>query len=408
MQSCSLASVPPSKHLARSLEEPAQHAPADWQPFPFYQFILKLAGRCNLKCDYCYMFEMDESWRKQPKTMSIETIGVAARRIADHVDDHHLKNVQIVLHGGEPLLAGLNFIDTAVTILRATIGAAIDVRVQTNGTLMSNSMIDVLAQHNVRVGVSLDGNQQANDLHRRYANGHGSYSVVARSMHRLRARAPHLLAGILCTIDLRNDPVQTYEALQQFEPPLVDFLLPHGNWSSPPPGRDPRMSDTPYGIWLATLFDHWYSITPRRCDVRMFSEIIHAMLGGQATVETLGLAPVSLIVINSDGTLEQVDTLRSAYTGAIDTGFNVYTHDLNIAGSHPAIVARQRGRDGLSATCQNCALHMICGGGLYAHRYRAETGFMNPSVFCRDLSYLIRHIHNRVSNDVARLQTGTI
>jgi uncharacterized protein len=402
------ASVPPSKPAAHSLAGLPSSPPFDWQPIPFHQFILKVASRCNLKCDYCYMFEMaDDSWRAQPKVMSMATVAATAHRIADHVKDHHLSNVQVILHGGEPLLPGPDYIDAVASALRATISATVDLRVQTNGTLMSNSMLDILSRHNVRIGVSLDGDQQANDLHRRYANGGGSYDTVASSLRRLLARAPHLLAGILCTIDLRNDPVGTYEALQEFEPPLVDFLLPHGNWTSPPPGRDPLAADAPYGIWLAEVFDHWYAISPQRCQVRMFSEIIHMLLGGQGTVETVGLAPVSLIVIDSDGALEQVDMLRSTYRGAIGTGLSVHTHDFNAATMHPAIIARQRGRHGLSATCRSCALHMVCGGGLYAHRYRSETGFMNPSVFCRDLSYLIQHIHRRVSDDVTRLSAGT-
>ncbi len=408
-KSCLLASVPPSKPAAHSPATLPSNPPPGWRPLPFHQFILKVASRCNLKCDYCYMFELaDDSWRAQPKVMSMATVAATARRIADHAEDHHLSNVQIILHGGEPLLPGPEYIDAVASALRAAIGATVDLRVQTNGTLMSNSMLDVLSRHNVRIGVSLDGNQQANDLHRRHASGRGSYDTVTSSLRRLLARAPHLLAGILCTIDLRNDPVGTYEALQEFEPPLVDFLLPHGNWTSPPPGRNPLTADAPYGTWLASVFDHWYAISPQRCQVRMFSEIIHMMLGGQSTVETVGLAPVSLIVIDSDGALEQVDTLRSAYMGAIDTGLSVHAHDFNAASKHPAIIARQQGRNGLSATCKSCAPHMVCGGGLYAHRYRSDSGFMNPSVFCPDLSYLIRHIHRRVSNDVAWLSTGAI
>lgn len=407
-KSCLPASVQPSK-AAHSPAGTSSNPSSGWRHYPFRQFILKVASRCNLKCDYCYMFEMaDDSWRTQPKTMSMATVAATARRIADHAEDHHLSNVQVILHGGEPLLPGPDYIDSVASLLRSTIGATVDLRVQTNGTLMSNSMLEILSRHNVRIGFSLDGDQQANDRHRRYASGRGSYDAVASSLRRLLTRAPHLLAGILCTIDLRNDPVETYEALQEFEPPLVDFLLPHGNWTSPPPGRDPLTADAPYGIWLAEVFDHWYTISPRRCQVRMFSEIIHMLLGGQGAVETVGLAPVSLIVIDSDGALEQVDTLRSTYMGAIDTGLSVHTHDFNAALMHPAILARQRGRDGLSATCKSCAIHMVCGGGLYAHRYRFDTGFMNPSVFCQDLSYLIRHIHRRVSNDVARLSAGAI
>lgn len=350
------------------------------------------------------MYEMaDDSWRDQPRIMSAETIAVTARRIADHVRDHQLPEIQIILHGGEPLLTGPGYIDAAARTLRSTIGANVDLRVQTNGTLMSDSMLDVLRQHDIRIGVSLDGDQQANDEHRRYANGQGSHDQVADSLRKIRARAPHLLTGILCTVDLHHDPVASYEALQEFQPPLIDFLLPHGNWTSPPPGRDPSGTDAPYGRWLATVFDHWYSLSPPGVRVRMFSEIIHAMLGGQAAVETVGLAPVRLIVVDADGTLEQVDTLRSAYAGAAGTGLSVHTHDLDTAARHPAIVARQRGRDGLSETCRACALHPVCGGGLYVHRYRLGSGFMNPSVYCPDLAFLIRHIHRRVSEDVASM-----
>lgn len=354
------------------------------------------------------MYEMaDDSWRMQPRTMSAETISVTARRINDHVEDHQLSDIQIILHGGEPLLAGPDYIDAAAAELRGAIGANVDLRVQTNGTLISDPMLEVLSRHDIRVGVSLDGDQRANDEHRRHASGRGSYDEVARSLHMLRARAPHLLAGILCTIDLRNDPVGTYKALQEFQPPLIDFLLPHGNWTNPPPGRDPSGTDAPYGRWMAELFDHWYSLSPPSGRVRMFSEIIHSMLGGQATVETVGLAPVRLIVVSADGTLEQVDTLRSAYAGAAGTGLTVHTHDLDTAARHPAIVARQRGRDGLSVTCRACALHPVCGGGLYAHRYRAGAGFMNPSVYCQDLAFLIRHIHRRVSGDVASMSRAS-
>lgn len=340
--------------------------------------------------------------------MSMSTVTAVARSIGDHVRQYDLPAVQVILHGGEPLLAGRDYIDGVASALRKAIDAAVDLRVQTNGTLLSDQMLDVLARNDIRVGVSLDGNQQANDRHRRYASGRGSYDTVARSLRRLRERAPHLLAGILCTVDLRDDPVETYEAFQEFKPPVVDFLLPHGNWDNPPPGRDPAAADAPYGVWLSAVFDHWYAISPQRCQVRMFSEIIHVMLGGQAAVETVGLAPVSLITIDSDGALEQVDTLRSAYAGAAGIGLNVHTHDLGAAITHPAITARQRGRDGLSQTCRKCSLHRVCGGGLYTHRYSAENGFMNPSIYCRDLSYLIRHIHRRVSDDVARLRAGDI
>ena len=52
---------------------------------------------------------------------------------------------------------------------------------------------------------------------------------LCAALSRLR-RFPHLYGGLLCTVDLRNDPVGRTEALAEFGPPKIDFLLPHGTW----------------------------------------------------------------------------------------------------------------------------------------------------------------------------------
>jgi len=110
-------------------------------------------------------------------------------------------------------------------------------------------------------GVSLDGGAEANDRHRRYANGAGSHARVDVALRRLGDR-PGALTGLLCTVDLRNDPAEVFDSLAAYRPPVIDFLLPHGNWDAPPPGRPPDAT-TPYGDWLVAAFEHW---STRRSD----------------------------------------------------------------------------------------------------------------------------------------------
>ena len=43
-----------------------------------------------------------------------------------------------------------------------------------------------------------------------------------------------LYAGLLCTIDVANDPLAVYESLMDLRPPRIDFLLPHATWDHPP------------------------------------------------------------------------------------------------------------------------------------------------------------------------------
>jgi radical SAM protein with 4Fe4S-binding SPASM domain len=112
------------------------------------------------------------------------------------------------------------------------------------------------------------------------------------------------------------------------------------------------------------------------------------------------LAAYAVVVIESDGAIELVDSLKSAYPGACDTGLHVSSDPLDAALDHPGVVARQIGLMALSETCRHCDLHSLCGGGHYAHRYRSGEGFRNPSVYCADMAKLISHVSQRVLADV--------
>jgi uncharacterized protein len=110
-----------------------------------------------------------------------------------------------------------------------------------------------------------------------------------------------------------------------------------------------------------------------------------------------------VVVVESDGAVEQVDALKSAYDGACATGLNVLCDELDDALDDPGIVARQIGRQALADECLACPAVAICGGGHYAHRYRPGVGFRAPSVYCADMRKLVRHVYGRVSADVRRL-----
>ncbi|MBX6381772.1 MAG: FxsB family radical SAM/SPASM domain protein [Microbispora sp.] len=361
---------------------------------PFRQFVLKVHSRCDLACDHCYVYEhADQSWRRRPVVMADETAAWAVTRIAEHVKSNGLAHVHIVLHGGEPLLAGRERLGRLITELRGGLDGlcTLDLRVHTNGTLLDERFLDLFEEHDVKVGVSLDGDRAANDRHRRYADGRSSYDRVIRAVERLRRR-PRLYAGLLCTIDVANDPRAVYRALAALEPPQVDFLLPHATWDSPPP----RPAPTAYADWLIEVFELW-DAEGRRMPVRMFESILRTSRGGTSLTESLGLEPADLVVIETDGTYEQADSLKVAYDGAPATGLDVFHHDLDTVARHTGVLARQQGLGGLCDTCRACPVVDSCGGGLYAHRYRTGSGFANPSVYSADLFTLITHIRRRTA-----------
>ncbi|MFA1539804.1 FxsB family cyclophane-forming radical SAM/SPASM peptide maturase [Actinomadura monticuli] len=382
-----------------------------WRPTPIGDFILKVHSRCNLACDYCYMYEMaDQGWRRQPRRMSRQVLEWTAQRIAEHARLNLLSEVQVVLHGGEPLLAGPEHLRRAIEIILAACEPDVRVgfSVQTNGVLLDTLFLDLFAEYGVAVGVSVDGDEDGHDRHRRRADGRGSYAAVRAGLERLTdPRYRHLFGGLLSTIELRNDPIVTYESLLALAPPEMDFLLPHGNWDEPPPGRPPDES-TPYGDWLIAIFDRWYAVEAADVRIRLFSEIIRLLFGRMSASEAIGLSPVAVVVVETNGEIEQVDTLKSAYEGAAGTRLHVSRDTFDTVLSLPSVAARQIGRRALSAQCLACPAQEVCGGGLYPHRYRSGTGFRNPSVYCHDLFKLISHIRDVLSRDLAAERAATV
>ncbi|SDN33938.1 uncharacterized protein SAMN04487981_104494 [Streptomyces sp. cf386] len=364
---------------------------------PLRQLVLKVHSRCDLACDHCYVYEhADQSWASRPKVISDEVISWTALRLAEHAKAHALPSVQVILHGGEPLLAGPARLRRLCEELRGALDGVsrLDLRIHTNGVQLSPRFLDLFAEFDVRVGISLDGDRAANDLHRRYATGRSSYDKVLAALSLLRQeRYRHLYAGLLCTVDVRNDPVAAYDALAAQDPPRIDFLLPHATWDEPP--LRPHGAGTPYADWLTAVHDRWEA-QGRPMPVRLFDSIISTLGGGPSLTEAMGLAPADVVVVETDGTFEQADSLKTAFDGAPVTGEDVFRHTLDDVARHPGIIARQQGLAGLSETCRSCPVVRSCGGGLYAHRYRGDgTEFDNPSVFCADLKALIRSIDAR-------------
>lgn len=373
---------------------------------PFRQFVLKVHSRCDLACDHCYMYQhVDQSWRSRPRVMTVATATRAAARIAEHVGAHGVAEIGIVLHGGEPLLAGHERLAEIARALRAVLDAhcVVDLRIHTNGILLDTGFCEIFRKFGIKVGISLDGDRASHDRHRRHVDGRGSYEQVIRAIDMVRREVPDLYAGLLCTIDVRNDPVAVYRELIAHQPPAIDFLLPHATWDNPPF----RPSETAYAEWLMRIFDRWQA-DGMPVLVRTFDSVIRTTYGGGSLTESLGLDPSDLVVIETDGALEQADSLKTAYEGAPATGFDVFTDSLDMVTTYPGVVARQRGLGGLSATCQKCPVVANCGGGLYAHRYRTGSGFANPSVYCADLRKLIQHIRSRTERPVHAVSGDTL
>jgi uncharacterized protein len=123
------------------------------------------------------------------------------------------------------------------------------------------------------------------------------------------------------------------------------------------------------------------------------------LLGGYSMTESVGSPPVDFIIIETDGEIEALDTLKIVGRAATSLGLHVTKHSFDDATELPAVYSRNLRFDALCETCRSCSFLKACGGGYLPHRFGRGNGFLNPSIYCDDLKYLIANIRNRVAAD---------
>lgn len=366
----------------------------------FTTFLLKVASRCNIACDYCYMYEHnDQEWRTQPHLMSDDTQARIVDRLAEYATATDLEKMLVVFHGGEPLLAGSDRLAQFAREIRARIPQVrVDFSLQTNGILLDEACLDVLESEGIGVSLSLDGPAGANDLHRRTKNGGSTFSQVMEALGRLQRR-PATFTGVIAVIDPSIAPDELLDFFAGLQLPALDLLLPDANYTRPPSGRE----STPdlYVDWLIRAFDLWFDRYPTM-PVRTFDALLYALAGVGGGTDAFGFGDISLLSIETDGTYHDLDVLKITRPGETSLGASVDNNAIEDVAASEVLAARRHllTRDGLAAACRSCSVVEICGGGSVPHRY-STNGFANPTVYCREMLALIRHARRRLTSAVA-------
>lgn len=365
--------------------------------------LIKVASRCNLDCSYCYVYHMgDETWRTLPKRLA-PAIGDA---IADNLAELRAaqgRPFSVVLHGGEPLLLGAAGLSRLLRRLRAVLTGDCGISVQTNGVLLSDAVIDVLVENDVTVSISLDGPAEVHDRNRMDTGGRPTHGAVMQGLERLRVhpRSRRLFSGLLAVVDPASRPGNVYSFFKELGVPSVDFLYRDGNHDVLPAGKSSPDS-VEYGRWMVELLD-LYLVDREPFRIRLLDDLIRLALGGTAVKEGVGLTDYGILVIDTDGTVRKNDTLKSSPGGdGFETWWNVGRDKLRDVALSPEFQAYHAAQRPSAPVCLACPELRTCGGGMVTHRFKAGSGYGNPTIFCSDQRHLLGAIRDRIRTFLPR------
>ena len=198
------------------------------------EVVLKIAGRCNINCSYCYMFNQGNTdYEDQPSYMSLETLKATTAYIKKGIEDIGLTDVFIIFHGGEPMMLKPHKFESFCIYLGEQLTphlASLSFSMQTNATLITAEWLKLLAKYKVEVGVSLDGPEEFNDKARLDHKGAGTYNRTVTGLRLIQQTARDGLMndpGVLCVVNPHHEGRKIYRHfVDNLGLTWLSFLLP--------------------------------------------------------------------------------------------------------------------------------------------------------------------------------------
>ena len=354
---------------------------------PISQLLVKVASRCNIDCSYCYWFR-DAAVYDKPKLMSADVLHRLLQRIEEHVAKNSLIDFPIILHGGEPLLWGVEnfhrFAEGCEAISSRT-GCEIPIAVTTNGILIDEEWLNCFEARNISVAISLDGPAHIHDVHRRTFQGTGTHAAVERAARMLVSRDIGVSALAVC--NPAYQPKQYVDFFAECGISNYDIMIPDATVDEKPPS---------IASFYNALFDLWLEAnrsTPT-VNIRIIADMITALLGNNSPTEGVGHQPIELCTVMTDGSVEAHDVLRIAGDGSTNTRFNIFDHAIDEVRNEPRWKAARDASINLCDTCRQCKFMNACGGGYLPHRFSKKNGYDNPSVYCGDLYSMFENMQS--------------
>ncbi len=153
-------------------------------------FMINVAQRCNLSCNYCYVNHGHFDYLAKP-------IARMSKSDSEHLVDNIYKQFPgfsiygYHFYGGEPLLnldAIKIIVEHAIQKAESTKTSA-DFHITTNGTLVTPEIAEFFDKHHFTVYYSFDTDQEKHDSARPYRDGSGSFKDVSYNLALLKERS---------------------------------------------------------------------------------------------------------------------------------------------------------------------------------------------------------------------------
>lgn len=179
---------------------------------------------CNLACKYCFIGALDD---KETVIMSENTIINIVTKFTKYFKEKAINKVEVVFYGAEPLME-FKTIQKIVNEFDSVTDILFNYSIVTNGTLLSENIINWLIDKKVSIGISIDGYQEINDSNRVYKKGNNSvYNTVIEKIDLIKDKKIDFGLSITLTPLILENTERYLEWLKNLGIKNINFNLLH-------------------------------------------------------------------------------------------------------------------------------------------------------------------------------------
>lgn len=317
------------------------------------RIIWLLNERCNLNCKFCYVANRFDRGRE----LKLDEI----LKILDDVVELGVRRIDFT--GGEVLLR-----EDLPILLEETKRRGIDkVTINTNGTLLTEDILEVLARDNIEVYLSIDGARR--DTHESI-RGYGTWDKVLYAAKMLRSFGIKFYTVFACSkVNIRE--VEGYMLLSKnlgSSKACIIPVLPVGR-----AGKDIILSQD-------ELIDVLYRIDRTAYSLQIYTELWCTPFAGLVItspyVSYFGCRSIDEIDITPNGDALICDTLDISFGNVKDGIINIWKNFLQSELTYRLLETVSY------PPCNLCEIRDTCKGGCYARSKLLRGDIFSPDPLC--------------------------
>lgn len=361
--------------------------------------IIKPTHFCNLKCDYCYIEQEAESGRMNDsllEKMLLQVGSVNKQRISE-----------IIWHGGEPLLMGIDFYEQVRYIqywVEKETGTKFRNNIQSNGSLLDKTWAKYLRDNDFTVGFSLDGPEEINDKTRKKKNGQGAFSHIIKGIN--LAKEYGIGNGFIVVLNKNNiDHVKEIYQFVKENKYGVKFnpLIHSGNACK----NMDSLGITPneYATAMNTLFDLYFRDEEFKNGMEPFDSIIANIVFNKpnGTCTYSKNCQEGFVSIGPKGDVYpcgRFDGIDEFHMGNIQTD---ELEDILEGDVRKYLLSRKL--ESLQQ-CSPCSFKEICNGGCMSNGYMREGNIMDKDYYCKSYQQIFAHMKKEIKKELKNAEVN--